>query len=323
MLLVAVIAYVLVGSALPGWTPWPGPSSGADGPPTAGESAGPEQEPPDSTAGTYVTVQPSADGSFVFLISDEVNAIGDFDSLIIDIAGIGLKMEDGVENGEGPWVGWGDRLHLSSSFEVTSNMTTHFVYDLTVVAAGGPSGRAGYILRPQAGQSGVGRPFRRVEPASGEGPPLGPPGAGASGSKAGQPEHDRGEKALGGPDNGTPVTLLIVRLGLSQYRGPAMGGLRHEQNRATRGAGRGATHKPCHRLQCRAVWRRWRSQFRGGACAGGGGADSGREGQRRGHTAHGNLRLLVSDEPNAIGNFTALWVDISSLASRHSRTPAV
>jgi hypothetical protein len=205
----------------------------------------------------------------VFLISDEVNAIGDFDSLIIDIAGIGLKMEDGVGSGDGPWVGlqpetsqvdlarlqgdlaqqvWrgdipdglysnvfievsevtgtlkdaggtidvklpGDRLHLSSPFEMTSNMTTHFVYDLTVMAAGGPSGRDRYILRPQVGQSGVGRPFRRVEPASGEGQPLRPPGAGASGGKAGQPEHDRGEKAFGGPDNGTPGHVVDSETG--------------------------------------------------------------------------------------------------------------
>lgn len=279
MLLAAMIAYVMVGSGLPGGLPLPGPGSGVEGPPAADGSAGPGQEPPDSTTGAPVTVQPSTDGSFVFLISDEVNAIGDFDSLTIDIDGIGLKMEDPMEDRDGPWVGlqpetaqvdlarlqgdlaqqvWrgnipeglyskvfievsevvgtlkdtgrtvevklpGERLHLSSTFEVTSKSTTHFVYDLTVMAAGGPLGRDRYILRPQAEQSGVGRPFRLVEAGSGERKPSEPPGAGVPGDEAGQPEHDRGEKGHVGPDNRGSGHVVSGESGPSAGQGPGHG----------------------------------------------------------------------------------------------------
>jgi hypothetical protein len=46
---------------------------------------------------TQIIPQPSTEGNFVFLISDDVNAIGDFASLTLTISGIGL-LPDGSEN---------------------------------------------------------------------------------------------------------------------------------------------------------------------------------------------------------------------------------
>lgn len=46
-----------------------------------------------------ITPTPSADGNFVFLISDEVNAIGDFTSLTVAISKIGLQQND-----SGKWI---------------------------------------------------------------------------------------------------------------------------------------------------------------------------------------------------------------------------
>jgi hypothetical protein len=45
-------------------------------------------------------LQPSPEGNFVFLISDEVNAIGDFESLSVSISKVGLQM--GGESGR--WI---------------------------------------------------------------------------------------------------------------------------------------------------------------------------------------------------------------------------
>jgi hypothetical protein len=46
-----------------------------------------------------ITGIPSVDGNFAFYISDDVNAIADFESVIIDISGIGLQKKD-----TGEWV---------------------------------------------------------------------------------------------------------------------------------------------------------------------------------------------------------------------------
>lgn len=49
---------------------------------------------------TPIEPSPNPDGNFVFLISDEVNAIGDFDNLTISISKIGLKSADAA----GQWI---------------------------------------------------------------------------------------------------------------------------------------------------------------------------------------------------------------------------
>ncbi|UCH43024.1 MAG: DUF4382 domain-containing protein [Dehalococcoidales bacterium] len=62
---------------------------------------GPDVVSPDDGESTEVIIaQPSLEGNFVFLISDEVNAIGDFSSVNITVSKIGLKLAgDG-----GKWV---------------------------------------------------------------------------------------------------------------------------------------------------------------------------------------------------------------------------
>jgi len=56
--------------------------------------------PDDGESTEVIIAQPSLEGNFVFLISDEVNAIGDFQSVNITISKIGLKLG----GDEGQWV---------------------------------------------------------------------------------------------------------------------------------------------------------------------------------------------------------------------------
>ena len=148
---------------------------------------------------------PNPEGNFVFLISDDVNAIDDFESLNVSISKIGLlpsgdtnrwvefdpevnevdltlvpgdKTQEiwrgnvpegqytkvfihvtGVhgilkETGETVEVKLpSQKLQISKTFQVTTDMVTSFTYDLTVVAAGSPQSGIKYILKPQVGQS--------------------------------------------------------------------------------------------------------------------------------------------------------------------------
>ena len=161
--------------------------------------------------------QPSSEGNFILLISDDVNAIGDFQSLNVSISKIGLQL--GGETGQ--WVEFdpevevvdltllqgdkaqeiwrgdvregqytkvfiqvsnvsgvlkdtgevvnvklpSEKLQISKSFGVTSSSVTNFVFDITVVKAGG-SGK--YILKPQVGQSGADQRFEKIEGKGGD-----------------------------------------------------------------------------------------------------------------------------------------------------------
>jgi len=159
--------------------------------------------------------QPSPQGNFAFLISDEPNAINDFQSLEISISRFGLQSggeeEEWIEfspeidvvdltrlEGDKAQEIWrGDvpegtytkvfiyvssingilketgkqidvklpsnKLQISKTFDVKSGTVTRFVYDVTVVAAGGPQGGIRYILKPQAGQSGTDQVFEKVK----------------------------------------------------------------------------------------------------------------------------------------------------------------
>lgn len=160
-------------------------------------------------------VQSNPAGSFVFLVSDEVNAISDFQELNVTISKVSLRLSGDEEKEiefkpevqmvdltglqgdraqeiwrgdipEGEYVKvvlevsrvsgilWGsgeevviklpsNRLQISKPFSVVGNGVTNFVYDLTVVMAGG-SGQ--YILKPQIGQSGADQEFIQVESVS-------------------------------------------------------------------------------------------------------------------------------------------------------------
>lgn len=149
-------------------------------------------------------IVPSSKGNFVFLISDEPNDIGDFESLNVTISEVGLQSTGDSQGwvdftpeimtvdltqvqGEQSQEIWrGDvpegvysqvfiyvskvegqlkltgetidvklpssRLHISKPFEITNDMLTSFIFDITVMETG-KSGR--YILKPQISESGA------------------------------------------------------------------------------------------------------------------------------------------------------------------------
>lgn len=149
------------------------------------------------------TLVPSPDGNFAFLISDEPNDIGDFESLNVTISRVGLQAAGSLkrlefapetktvdltqlqgEQSQEIWRGNvtagqysqvylyvsevtgklkstgqivdvklpSSKLHISMSFEVTTDTVTSFTFDITVLATGN-NGR--YILKPQIGESGA------------------------------------------------------------------------------------------------------------------------------------------------------------------------
>jgi hypothetical protein len=83
VLVVAVVSYFGLRTAL----------SPAEVVPDPGTGTTPEQTAPAAPT-TPVAPQPGLSGNFAFLISDDVNAIDDFSSLIVTISGIGLQMAD-------------------------------------------------------------------------------------------------------------------------------------------------------------------------------------------------------------------------------------
>jgi len=150
---------------------------------------------------------PSNTGNFVFLLSDEVNAIGDFENLWVTVEKVAL-----LQSGNpGKWIEFtpetrkvdmvllpgdktqeiwrgdvpagnytrvilyvsqvegllkgsqsiieiklpGNKLQLSTSFRVSSEEITSFVYDLTVIKAGNAGNGSKYLLKPQAAESGA------------------------------------------------------------------------------------------------------------------------------------------------------------------------
>ena len=169
--------------------------------------------------------EPSTSGNFVFLISDDVNAIDDFKSLKITIEKIGLARDDQ----EGHWIEFSpevaevditqvrddkaqqiwqgniddgqyskvfiqvseingilldtdelvsvklpsEKLQISVPFEINSDTTTNFVFDVTVIATGNEQNGIKYILKPVVEGSGADQKFERVEgnakrPSSGQ-----------------------------------------------------------------------------------------------------------------------------------------------------------
>jgi hypothetical protein len=49
------------------------------------------------------------------------------------------------------------KLQISIPFQITAGSVTSFIYDLTVVSTGNQQSGIKYILKPQVGESGVGR----------------------------------------------------------------------------------------------------------------------------------------------------------------------
>lgn len=194
VVLIAVVGYF-------GLKPVLFPSETITGPGTDGVITTPDSD-------TQITPQPSAEGNFILLISDDVNAIGDFTNLILTISRIGLLPEGSeswiefepevnivdltlLQGEESQQIWRGDvsegsytkvfiyisdvtgvlkdeveaesvevklpsgKLHLSIPFQVSTDTTTRFTYDLTVIATGSSQNGLKYILKPVIGESGA------------------------------------------------------------------------------------------------------------------------------------------------------------------------
>ena len=153
-----------------------------------------------------IVPDPDPEGNFVLLISDDVNAISDFESVTVSITKVGI-----LSSGSGKWIEFepeikevdlttvqgdeslqiwrGDipegeytkifiyisnvrgvlkesgqleniklpsnRLQISSNIQVAPDAVTSFTYDITVISTGNGQSGTGYILKPQADESGV------------------------------------------------------------------------------------------------------------------------------------------------------------------------
>ncbi len=146
----------------------------------------------------------SNEGNFVFLISDDVNAIADFESVNVTIDKIGLLSDSGWvevepevptvdlallpgEKTQAIWRGDlqeghyskvfiyvshvegilketgktvdiklpGNKMQISSDFDISADSVTGFVFDLTVISTGSSNNGARYMLKPQLNESGA------------------------------------------------------------------------------------------------------------------------------------------------------------------------
>jgi hypothetical protein len=173
---------------------------------------------------TVVSAAPDAAGNFAFLVTDEVNAISDFNQLNITLEKINLLQKDNPDkwiefmpetpqfdltllpNGKTQQLWQGNipegqysavviyvsevqgllkdtgtslniklpsnKLQITKGFEVGQNITTSFVYDLTVVKAGNAKNGEKYLLKPQIDTSGATQsPQSAQTPDEGKGKP--------------------------------------------------------------------------------------------------------------------------------------------------------
>jgi hypothetical protein len=173
---------------------------------------------------TIISATPSTAGNFAFLVTDEVNAIGDFSQLNITLQKINLLQKDSPDkwvefvpetrqfdltllpNGKTQQLWQGNipegqysavviyvsevqgllkasgnslniklpsnKLQITKVFEVEQNITTSFVYDLTVVKAGNAKNGEKYLLKPQIDTSGATQsPQSEQTPDTGKGKP--------------------------------------------------------------------------------------------------------------------------------------------------------
>jgi hypothetical protein len=241
----AVVVLAVVGTAI--WLSRPETPSTVTSPEVPEEESpvAPEETVP-SDESPVIPEEPVQMANFRLLISDEVNAIGDFVSLKVAISSIGLLPAGGTDgwitenvtptyeaelteltgdNATELWNGYVDpgdytkvfiyvdnvtgtlldyssanvtlpsnKLQISSPFTVSDGSLVSFVFDLTVVPAGG-SGR--YILKPQIAQSGPDKPFKLITP---EGQP----------DELGKPKGELGLSIKGNVAKGNTITLKVT-----------------------------------------------------------------------------------------------------------------
>ena len=173
----------------------------------------PTPEPTPTPTQPTPTPSPVPEANFRLLISDEVNAIGDFESLVVTITSVGVHMggETGEwlerspateeldlvplqeENAQEIWSGTlpdgqytmvfvyvsdidatlnngdpvemklpSEKLHINTHFTIPEDSPVSFVFDISVVAAGGQQSDIKYILKPVVSQSGPNQNFTEV-----------------------------------------------------------------------------------------------------------------------------------------------------------------
>ncbi len=84
---------------------------------------------------------------------------GDYTKIFIYVSDVEGVLNEDIE-GEYTVKLPGGKLHISQPFEVTDGEVTEFVYDITVVKAGG-SGQ--YIIQPQIAESGPDQDFEEID----------------------------------------------------------------------------------------------------------------------------------------------------------------
>ncbi|PSQ15529.1 hypothetical protein BRD00_13770 [Halobacteriales archaeon QS_8_69_26] len=129
---------------------------------------------------------------------------GQYSKVFVYVGGIDATLADGGESANVKLPS--DRLHLNEKFEVTSDESPDFVFDIAVHEAGN-SGK--YILKPVVSESGTGVPIedadrgRPDDPGNGNG--NGPPDDAGNGNGNGNgPPDDAGNGNGNGNGNGPP-----------------------------------------------------------------------------------------------------------------------
>ncbi|MBN1856179.1 MAG: DUF4382 domain-containing protein [Dehalococcoidia bacterium] len=129
---------------------------------------------------------------------------GEYDAVFLSIGTIQGTLASSGE--EADVVLPSDRLHIQSPFTIAEGEDVDYVFDITVHRNGN-----GYLISPQATESGVGREIERIQLSE---DPLGHPGPqpGKSGDAPGQQDSDPPLADKPGPGPGqTPRTRTIKR----------------------------------------------------------------------------------------------------------------
>jgi hypothetical protein len=123
---------------------------------------------PDSLTGSWneIILDPAEEVNLVWLQDENATEVwsghldeGTYNKVFIYASDVEGVLNEDIE-GEYTVKLPGDKLHISQTFEVTTNGVTEFIYDITVIKAGA-SGQ--YILQPQIVESGPDKDFEEVD----------------------------------------------------------------------------------------------------------------------------------------------------------------
>lgn len=108
---------------------------------------------------TVVDLKPLVDENALEIWSGNLTA-GEYNKVFVYVTDVIGTLKEEYGGGTADIKLPGDKLHIARPFTISGNMTTNFVYDITVIEAG-KSGQ--YILKPQIAQSGADQKFREVK----------------------------------------------------------------------------------------------------------------------------------------------------------------